>query len=122
MSKHNTKLNVELRKNLLSQSKAQRLPTRSVIRMYQIQAQADNRTFDSYRWPKTSLLGLQANVPIFTGNRINSRVRQSNIQLQTSVLRLEDGTEKGTLIATCKTISAKRSNVFQFRNELYRPK
>lgn len=95
------KLNVELSKNILSQSKAQRLPTLSVVGMYQIQAQADNRTFDSYRWPKTSFLGLQANVPIFTGNKINSKIRQSNIHLQSSLLRLEDATEKAnTEIAT----------------------
>lgn len=88
------KLKVELGRNILNQSRAQRLPTLSLVAAYQIQAQADDRNFESYRWPKTSFVGLQANVPIFSGNRINSRVRQSNIQLESSMLSLEDATEK----------------------------
>ena len=88
------KLKVELGRNILNQSRAQRLPTLSLVAAYQIQAQADNRNFESYRWPKTSFVGLQANVPIFSGNRINSRVRQSNIHLESSMLSLEDATEK----------------------------
>jgi outer membrane protein len=90
------KLNVELGRNKLNQSRAQRLPTLSLVAAYQIQAQADDRNFESYRWPKTSFVGLQANVPIFSGNRIKSRVRQSNIQLESSMLSLEDATEKAT--------------------------
>ena len=88
------KLKVELGRNILNKSRAQRLPTLSLVAAYQIQAQADDRNFESYRWPKTSFVGLQANVPIFSGNRINSRVRQSNIQLESSMLSLEDATEK----------------------------
>ena len=95
------KLNVEMNRNVLSQSKAQRLPTLSLLGMYQIQAQADNKSLDSYRWPRTSFIGLQANIPIFTGNRINSKIRQSDMQLQASQLRLEDATEKAkTELAT----------------------
>ncbi|HEY0651536.1 MAG TPA: TolC family protein, partial [Chryseosolibacter sp.] len=95
------KLHVELSKNLLRQRNAQRLPTLSLVGMYQLQAQADDRKFDSYRWPRTSFVGLQANVPIFTGNKINVSIRQSNIQLQKSMLQLEDATQKAnTEIAT----------------------
>ncbi|HEY0744415.1 MAG TPA: TolC family protein, partial [Chryseosolibacter sp.] len=95
------KLHVELSKNLLRQRNAQRLPTLSLVGMYQLQAQADDRKFDSYRWPRTSFVGLQANVPIFTGNKINASIRQSNIQLQKSMLQLEDVTQKAnTEIAT----------------------
>lgn len=90
------KLNIELGRNKLNQSRAQRLPTLSLVAAYQIQAQADDRNIESYRWPKTSFVGLQANVPIFSGNSINSRVRQSNIQLESSMLSLEDATEKAT--------------------------
>ena len=90
------KLNVELSKNLVSQNRAQRLPTISLVGAYQIQAQADDRKFDSYRWPKTSFIGLQANIPVFSGNRINAKVRQSNLRLQSDVLRLEDATQKAS--------------------------
>lgn len=88
------KLSAELNKSLMSQSQAQRLPTVSVVGSYQLQAQSDNRQFDAYRWPRTSFLGLQANVPIFTGNKINSRIRQSSLRTQTSELELLDAMEK----------------------------
>src|SRR5690606_3368726 len=78
----------------LSQSNAMRMPTISLIGAYQIQAQADNRKFESYRWPKTSFVGLQANIPLFSGNRINSRIRQSNISLQKSQLEYSEAKEK----------------------------
>lgn len=105
------KLNVELSKNLLGRSKAQRLPTLSLVGMYQIQAQADDRKFDSYRWPRTSFIGLQANVPIFSGNRINSTIRQTNLQYQKSVLQLEDATEKAN--AEIVTLQNNLKEVFQ---------
>lgn len=95
------KLKLELNRNLLSQSRAQRLPTLSLVGAYQLQAQADNRKFESYRWPRTSFVGLQANVPIFAGNKVGARIRQSNLRLQIESLRLEDATEKAsTEVAT----------------------
>jgi outer membrane protein len=88
------KLDIEMSKNQLSLSRAQRLPTLSAVGMYQLQAQSDDRRFETHRWPVTSFIGLQANVPIFGGNGINSRVRQAKLHLETSTLRLEDATEK----------------------------
>ncbi len=88
------KLKVALNQNLLSQSRAQRLPTLSLVGAYQLQAQSDDRKFDSYRWPRTSFVGLQANLPIFAGNRVNAKIRQSNIRVQTEALRLQDATER----------------------------
>lgn len=88
------RLAVELNKNWLSQNQASRLPTLSVVGSYQFQAQADDRQMGSYNWPRTSFLGLQTNIPIFTGNKINSRIRQSNIRTQASELALLDATEQ----------------------------
>lgn len=88
------KLNVELSRNIVSQNRALRLPTVSLVGAYQVQAQADDRKFDSYRWPKTSFIGLKANVPIFSGNRVNAKVRQSNLRMQSDELRLQDATQK----------------------------
>lgn len=94
-------LNIELSRNLLSQNRAMRLPTISLVGAYQIQAQADNIKFESYRWPKTSFVGLQANIPLFSGNRINSKIRQSTIQLEKSELEYADAKDKTeTEIAT----------------------
>jgi len=94
-------LNIELSRNLLSQTRATRMPTISLVGAYQIQAQADNIKLESYRWPKTSFVGLQANIPLFSGNRINSKIRQSTIQLEKSELEYADAKEKTeTEIAT----------------------
>jgi outer membrane protein len=94
-------LDVQLHENLLSQSRAQHLPTLSLIGQYQLQAQADDRRFESYRWPRTSFVGLQAQIPIFAGRKVASGVRKSKIDLQRSVLELADATEKAnTEIAT----------------------
>lgn len=94
-------LNIELSRNLISQTRAMRMPTISLVGAYQIQAQADNIKFESYRWPKTSFVGLQANIPLFSGNRINSKIRQSTIQLEKSELEYADAKDKvETEIAT----------------------
>jgi outer membrane protein TolC len=85
---------IELNKSLLSQSRSMRMPTISLVGAYQIQAQADNLKFDSYRWPKTSFLGLQANIPLFSGNRVNSKIRQSAIQLEKSEIEYADAKDK----------------------------
>ena len=81
---------IELNKNILSQSRSMRMPTVSLVGAYQIQAQADNLKFDSYKWPKTSFVGLQANIHLFSGNRINTKIRQSAIQLEKSEIEYTD--------------------------------
>lgn len=87
-------LSIELNRNVLSQSRSMRMPTVSLVAAYQIQAQADNLKFDSYRWPKTSFVGLQASIPLFSGNRINSKIRQSAIQLEKSQIEYADAKDK----------------------------
>ena len=87
-------LSIELNRNVLSQSRSMRMPTVSLVAAYQIQAQADNLKFDSYRWPKTSFVGLQASIPLFSGNRINSKIRQSAIQLEKSQVEYADAKDK----------------------------
>lgn len=88
------KLQIEMNKNLLRQSRAERIPSVSLVGMYQLQAQADDRRLEDYRWPKTSFVGIQAHFPLFSGNRINSKIRQSNIRLQQSEIELLDATDK----------------------------
>jgi outer membrane protein len=87
-------LSIELNKNVLNQSRSMRMPTVSLVAAYQIQAQADNLKFDSYRWPKTSFVGLQANIPLFSGNRLNTKIRQSAIQLEKSKIEFADAKDK----------------------------
>lgn len=83
------RLSVRLHTNYLEQSRAQRLPVLSLVGFYQLQAQSDDQHFDSYNWPSTAFIGLQASVPIFTGNKINARISQSNWRLKQSQIKLQ---------------------------------
>ncbi|WP_416864236.1 MAG: TolC family protein [Imperialibacter sp.] len=89
------KLSVEISRSLVSQTKAQKLPTVTVMGAYQLQAQSFDLSFS--RWPGTSFLGIQAYVPIFSGNRINSRLGKSSIRLQQGELALKDLSEKAAI-------------------------
>ncbi len=88
------KMITELNRSLVKQTQAQRLPVLSVVGAYQLQAQTDNLKFSSYNWPRTSYLGLQASIPVFSGNRINSQIRQASIHMKQSETQLTDATEK----------------------------
>ena len=108
------KMRLKLAESNLSQNRAERLPTLSLVAAYQIQAQSDDRQFDDYRWPKTSFVGLQANIPLFSGNRNNARIRQANVLIQKNQIELEDATEKAkteieTLEINLKELVAKMS-------------
>lgn len=87
------KIGVELSKTLLEQSRAQRLPVLSLVGAYQLQAQSDDRSISSYRWPSTSYMGLQVTVPIFSGNRLHARIRQASIVVRQRETQLLDATE-----------------------------
>ncbi len=87
-------LAITFNKSTLEQTRAQRLPVVSLVGGYQWQAQANDLEFGSYSWPTTSYVGLHASMPIFTGNKINTRVRQSNIRVKQSQLALQDLSEQ----------------------------
>lgn len=86
---HISRLQASLSKSHLEQSRAMRLPTLTVVGSYQLQAQADNRKFNDYTWPRTSYVGLQATMPIFTGNRLNAKINQSSWRLTQSQIALQ---------------------------------
>lgn len=66
------------------------LPQVSLIGQYQIQAQADDVKVEQYTFPKTSFVGLQVSVPIFSGGSITAQARQSKIKIEQEKLHLED--------------------------------
>ncbi|MCX8056193.1 MAG: TolC family protein [Ignavibacteria bacterium] len=47
---------------------------------YQIQTQAEDYKFNSYRWVKSAAVGLSLNIPIFSGFGVTSKVEQAEIQ------------------------------------------
>lgn len=75
---------------MLAVTKAAQLPQVFAVGQYQLQAQADNFKLGQYAWPPTSFVGIQVNVPIFTGNRIKSRISQAAIQIRQEAIGLED--------------------------------
>lgn len=67
-------------------------PTLVAIGNYQYQTQANDYNFSNYRWVPTSLVGLQLNVPIFSGFSVRKqlsqvRISQQQLDLQTQFTR-----------------------------------
>ncbi|MBC7923071.1 MAG: TolC family protein [Ferruginibacter sp.] len=69
---------------------AERQPKLSAIGLVQSQSQANNFRLDDYKWPVSSYLGLQVNIPIFTGLRTNARIQQAQITRRQSETQLAD--------------------------------
>lgn len=84
------KLSIEQGQKQLAVSKAERLPQASVVGQYQVQAQADNLNLGNYSLPRTSFLGFQLTVPIFSGNRTTSQINQARIKVRQEKIRLDD--------------------------------
>ncbi|TDE53280.1 TolC family protein [Flavobacterium sp. GT3P67] len=83
-------LAIEKEEQNLSAVKGNYLPQVSLIGQYQIQAQADDLKVGQYTFPKTSFVGLQVSVPIFSGGSITAQARQSKIKIEQEKLNLED--------------------------------
>lgn len=78
----------QLNREQIALQTAEKQPKLSAIGLVQSQSQANNFRVDNYRWPVSSYLGLQVNVPIFTGFRMNSRIQQAQITRQQSETQL----------------------------------
>lgn len=90
-------LNIEKEERKLSAVKGNQLPQVSLIGQYQLQAQADDVKVSQYTFPKTSFVGLQVAVPVFSGGTFNAQSRQSKIKIQQEKLILEDLKEEVNL-------------------------
>ncbi|WP_162350961.1 TolC family protein, partial [Pseudoxanthomonas gei] len=72
---------------------AEKQPKLAAIGLVQSQSQANNFRLGDYQWPVSSYLGLQLNVPIFSGFRMNSRIQQAQIshkQSETQLINLKE--------------------------------
>ncbi|NSW45126.1 MAG: TolC family protein [Bacteroidales bacterium] len=72
-------LQKSLIKSQLRLTKSNMFPTLMAIGNYQYQTQADNFKFNEYKWVKTSILGLQLNIPLFAGLSVHRQIKQVNI-------------------------------------------
>ena len=62
--------------------KSAHLPTLSAFGNYQYQAQANDFRFSDYNWVSTFLVGVQLQIPVFNGFKVNSKVAQAEILLK----------------------------------------
>lgn len=68
-------------------------PTLAGFGSYQYQAQANDFKMSGYNWVKTSIVGLQMQIPIFNGFKTAARVNQAEIGLKQSVEQKRNITE-----------------------------
>jgi len=84
------KLIVEDNALRLKTARADYKPHLSAIAQYGVQAQSDKATFWNYAYPRTSFVGLQLAVPIYSGGRARLKTTQINYELQQSQVALEE--------------------------------
>ena len=70
--------------------KAEFKPNLTAIGSYQLQAQADKFSFWNYNIPRTSFVGVQLNVPIYSGNKKQSKLNQQQFNKQQDEIMLAD--------------------------------
>lgn len=102
--------NIEKEERKLSAVKGSRLPQVSLIGQYQLQVQADDAKVAQYTFPKTSFVGLQVSLPVFSGGTFNAQARQSKIKIQQEKLHLEDLKEEVNLELSTIVSSWKNAN------------
>ncbi|GAB3942294.1 TolC family protein [Spirosoma harenae] len=78
----------QLNREQIALQVAEKGPKLSAIGLVQSQSQANNFRLGDYQWPVSSYVGLQLNVPIFTGFRTNSRIQQAQITRRQSETQL----------------------------------
>jgi len=84
---------VTINDKTISLEKSAHLPTLAAFGTYQYQAQANDFKFSDYNWVKTSLIGLQLQIPIFSGFKVDAKVNQAEINLNQSIEQKRNYTE-----------------------------
>ena len=64
-------------------------PNLSFISQYQIQTQSNDFQLKNYTWPNSFFLGLQVNIPIFSGFKNDIKVRQTKTNIQQLAIQKE---------------------------------
>lgn len=77
-------------KTVLAQVKAAFKPRLHAIGAYQLQAQADHPQPWNYAYPRSSFVGLALDMPIYSGNRLAHKSKQSSIAIQQNELMLAE--------------------------------
>ena len=83
-------LNLSRAKTSLAQVRAAFKPRLNVIGGYQLQAQADHPQPWNYAYPRSSFVGLSLDIPIYSGNRLAHKSRQSSLAIEQNELALAE--------------------------------
>ncbi|HNV96217.1 MAG TPA: TolC family protein [Bacteroidales bacterium] len=99
-------------KSQLRLTQSNMYPTLTAIGNYQYQSQANDYKFSDYRWVKTSILGLQLNIPLFAGLSVHRQIKQVNItakelELQEQFTRKNIETQINTALSNMQVAQEK---------------
>ena len=83
-------LRMDIGREQLEGVKAEFKPNLSAVGSYQLQAQSDKFSFWNYNIPRTSFVGVQLNVPIYSGNKKQSKISQQQFNKQQDEIMLAD--------------------------------
>ncbi len=83
-------LRMDIGREQLEGVKAEFKPNLTAIGSYQLQAQSDKFSFWNYNVPRTSFVGVQLNVPIYSGNKKQSKINQQQFNKQQDEVMLDD--------------------------------
>jgi outer membrane protein len=83
-------LQKEFNKSELKLASSEFKPQLHAVAQYQVQAQSDKFSIWNYNLPRTSFIGLQLNVPLYSGNRLKHKTSRINYSLHQQKLASED--------------------------------
>ena len=90
-------------------------PTLDLSFIYQWRAMSENFKFKDYRWDPFSTLGLTLNIPIFSGGKRYSSVKQTKVQMnQLALTRLD--TERKLMVAVRQYVDQMKTGILQYES------
>lgn len=96
-------------------AKAAYYPTLNLQFAYQWNAMANDFRFKDYRWNPYSTLGLSLNIPIFSGGRRYSTLKQTQLQIdQLQLTRLD--TERNLMVGVRQSVDQMRTSILQYQS------
>lgn len=110
-------VNQRLKETSIQQQSLSRAPNLFIVGSLLTQTQANNLSLNEYKWPVSSYAGVQLNVPLLSGFRNISKVKQARISLLQSQKQLED---KKELIRTEVQVNIARMEEARHRIEVQR--
>ncbi|RIA09336.1 outer membrane protein TolC [Flavobacteriaceae bacterium MAR_2010_72] len=84
------KLTIELEEKRLAAIRATHSPEISLMGQYQLQSQSDDAKLKNQTWHNTSFIGVNMSIPIFSGGKTTSKLKQSQLKLEQEKIKMED--------------------------------